>query len=156
MLIYTDLYTEASNADWIPENEKAYFNSYIREIINCFPTVDISGSHDAMNYLVFNGEFVNAISKIVQFHPTRIVMFDSFVRRLLKEHVISGSTSYDSDSDVVSVTQMLKQTIVTQVVAMLNMMDMDGKRFLVNMDLGNKQIHLQVNSIEQSPAQQQQ
>ena len=148
MLIYTDLYTEASNADWIPDNEKAYFNQYIREIINCYPTVDISGSLDAMNYLVFNGEFVNAISKLVPFHPTRIVMFDSFVRRLLKEHVISGSTSYDSESDVVSVTQMLKQTIVTQVVSMLNMMDMDGKRFLVNMDLGNKRIHLQVSSIE--------
>ena len=146
-MLYRELFKAAASASWIPVQEKGLVYMYIRGILKIKNEFD-SLNNDASNYLLFNSEFLEKLAKSLPFHTNQLMLFDGYIKRLIDEEGEYDISETDTESDVISVSDMLKKTIIQHITTMLTMMDMDGNTFLLNMDLGNKRIHVQVDTIK--------
>lgn len=139
-MLYEELYVAAASASWIPRTEKSMVYMYIQGIMNCYKNIDFSETEDASNYIKYNNQFLTTLSSTLPIHMSQLMVFDGYIKKLV------SSDCSESESNVISISDMTKQTIITNITSMLTMLDMDSKSFLVNMDIGNKKIHLQIDT----------
>lgn len=142
---YQDLFKAVVDADQIDEQEKEVLYSYICAIIMHKNVVDPSGSCNASQYIALNSHFIPVLSKCMPIHIAQLYRLDSMIKHLIEHD--NKTEAVESECDVVSVSEVLRDTIIHQVSTSLKMIDMDGKRFLLNMEIGNKRVHLQVDTI---------